>query len=198
MPDPKNARVTQLEKKAMISAYLAETERKSVIAVDFVDYVQAAGPPHVFWDHLFEHDDSHCAREYRAEMVRGMISGLREEVFILTPTMAENKAAKGPPTKIIRRGSKTPKAEIPDGFTELVTTIPFMLSMQEDRLNGGGYTVFNWTDDKLVADFDRQAVIDIGRDFRRYQSTLVRSGIDPSRTNSILTEIRQMIEREKP
>lgn len=146
------ARFAKTERQRIIDGYLAETGRNMFHAGEFIDWL-AEKPDHVAYPWFFAKDDAEAAREWRIQMARQMVAGLR----------------------IVAKVSEAPSEAKPVNVT--VREFPAFLSPGAMRKFGGGYTPFDPADAGDMAELRRQGLMALHSWLKRYRGAFAEAEV---------------------
>ena len=146
------------DRQRIIDEYLADSGNNMVIPAQFIEWMRGR-PDHEAYDLFFGMSDEKAAHQYRVDLARRFISGLRVTV------------------------SQSQK----DRNVVRVTTreYPAYVSPTEGRRSGGGYMPFDETDPAHQAELRRQGATALRGWLSRYRGAFEAAGVDLSAIEAV-------------
>jgi hypothetical protein len=141
-------------RQAIIDEYLNDTGANSFMPKDFLEWLRER-PTHRAYALFFSADDEEAAEQFRLQLVRQFIAGLRIKVAVSTaPSEAKQ--------------------------VNVTVSMPAYISPVGNRRGGGGYIATDINDPETMREMARQAATDLRRVLERHDGIGKLSGIDMS------------------
>jgi hypothetical protein len=153
------AKFDRTYRQKVIDEYLNATGENTFVPAAFIDWLRDQ-PDHRVYPVFFGKSDEDAAAEYRINLARQFVSGLRVKIRLTATTIDES----GREVKV----------------TESAVTavrVPAFYSPLSERKGGGGYHAFDSEDPAALRELRRQAATDLRRFIHRHEGIAKLSGI---------------------